>query len=125
MRGHSNAPGSPAPDWKGRASTHRQNLFAFLVRRGSTGVLASELYSQPDLYGRSPRNRASELARQGCRFLDALRTNGKQLGHWEGDNDYRYILVPPYPEKFDPLPNYAARTNAEGENLSLFSEVRP
>jgi hypothetical protein len=37
----------------------------WLRERGPQGVLGSELYSRPDLYGRSPRNRISELRRDG------------------------------------------------------------
>jgi hypothetical protein len=36
-----------------------------LRERGATGVLSSELYDNPQLYGRSPRNRVSEMRRDG------------------------------------------------------------
>jgi hypothetical protein len=36
-----------------------------LRERGPQGVLGSELYARPELYGRSPRNRISELRKAG------------------------------------------------------------
>ncbi len=52
--------GAPA-----RCASHKKNIHTFLEQRGPQGVLGSELYSRPDLYGRSPRNRISELRRDG------------------------------------------------------------
>jgi hypothetical protein len=36
-----------------------------LKDRGAQGVLGSDLYARPELYGRSPRNCISELRRDG------------------------------------------------------------
>src|SRR5215475_11027386 len=52
--------GAPA-----RAATHYDAIFRLLRERGHKGVLGSELYARPELYGRSPRNRVSELRRDG------------------------------------------------------------
>jgi len=67
--------GAPA-----RAGSHRANVRAFLVERGAIGVLSREMYERPELYGRSPRNRVSELKKAG----DIIGTR------WEGE-EYRYI----------------------------------
>jgi hypothetical protein len=99
---------TPAPDWKSRASNHRTNIYRLLVERGARGVTNNELDANREFFGRAFRNRISELAQMGCKFLDSERTNGKHLGHWEGE-DYRYVMVPPYPEKFRPLPDYYAQ----------------
>src|SRR5208283_5210595 len=48
-----------------RTASHKANILALLKERGPQGVCGSELYSRPDLYGRSPRNRISELRREG------------------------------------------------------------
>jgi hypothetical protein len=52
--------GAPA-----RTRSHYAAILQLLRERGPQGVLGSELYSSPDLYGRSPRNRISELRRDG------------------------------------------------------------
>jgi hypothetical protein len=54
--------GSGAPE---RAHSQRERILALLRERGATGVLASELYDSPHLFGRSPRNRVSELRQDG------------------------------------------------------------
>jgi hypothetical protein len=46
-----------------RSRSHYEAILTLLRERGPQGVLGSELYSRPDLYGRSPRNRISELRR--------------------------------------------------------------
>ncbi len=53
--------GAPA-----RTASHKENIRRLLVERGPQGVRGSELYSRPDLYGRSPRNRISELRAEGA-----------------------------------------------------------
>ncbi len=57
--------GSGAPC---RTRSHYAAILKLLRERAEQGqgVLGSELYSRPDLYGRSPRNRISELRRDGC-----------------------------------------------------------
>src|SRR5262245_15267583 len=52
--------GAPA-----RSRSHYDAILELLRRRGPKGVLSSELYAQPHLYGRSPRNRISELRKAG------------------------------------------------------------
>jgi hypothetical protein len=51
----------------GRCASHYQAILRLLRERAEEGqgVLGSELYSRLDLYGRSPRNRISELRRDG------------------------------------------------------------
>jgi hypothetical protein len=59
---------SPAPkDWRKRTRSHYQNIGDLLKERGEQGlgVRSSELYVEPERYGRSPRNRISELRRDG------------------------------------------------------------
>ena len=52
--------GAPA-----RSRSHYDAILELLRKRGLQGVLGSELYSHPNLYGRSPRNRISELRKDG------------------------------------------------------------
>ncbi len=54
--------GAPA-----RCASHYAAILRLLRERAEDGlgVLGSELYSHPDLYGRSPRNRISELRKDG------------------------------------------------------------
>lgn len=52
--------GAPEHTW-----SHYTRILALLRERGPVGVLSSELYDAPDLYGRSPRNRISEIRRDG------------------------------------------------------------
>jgi hypothetical protein len=52
--------GAPA-----RCASHTQNILRLLWDRGAQRILGSELYSRPDLYGRSPRNHISELRKDG------------------------------------------------------------
>ena len=54
--------GSGAPI---RSRSHYATILQLLRDRGPRGVLSSELYARPELYGRSPRNRISELRRDG------------------------------------------------------------
>jgi hypothetical protein len=56
--------GSGAPS---RCQSHKERIRALLKERGPAGVLSSELYDSPEPYGRSPRNRISELRKpDGC-----------------------------------------------------------
>ena len=48
-----------------RSRSHYEAILELLRERGPQGVLGSELYSRPDLYGRSPRNRISQLRKDG------------------------------------------------------------
>lgn len=54
--------GKGAPE---RCASHKSAILILLRERGPQGVLGSELYSRPDLYGRSPRNRICELRKDG------------------------------------------------------------
>jgi|SRR5208283_487617 len=48
-----------------RTRSHYERILALLRERGASGVLSSELYDSPNLFGRSPRNRISELRKDG------------------------------------------------------------
>jgi hypothetical protein len=55
-------PGAGAPS---RTKSHYSAILQLLKDRGEQGVLSSELYGRPELFGRSPRNRISELRKHG------------------------------------------------------------
>jgi hypothetical protein len=65
-----------------RARTHYTRILALLRERGAAGVLGSELYDAPHLYGRSPRNRISKLRQDGHLI------EGKPRG-----SDWHYVLI--------------------------------
>jgi hypothetical protein len=71
-----------------RTRSHYDAILALLRERGPQGVLASELYDHPHLYGRSPRNRISELRRDG--FVIS--------GEARGASDWHYVLLPDSPD---------------------------
>ena len=48
-----------------KAGSHYERILTLLKERGPAGVLSSELYDQPHLYGRCPRNRVSEIRKAG------------------------------------------------------------
>jgi hypothetical protein len=52
-------------NWRTRAASHYAHILEFLKQRGASGVLSSELYDNPALFGRSPRNRISEMRAHG------------------------------------------------------------
>ena len=54
-------------DWRRRARSHYDNIAELLKQRGQQGlgVRSSELYASPEKFGRSPRNRISELRSDG------------------------------------------------------------
>jgi hypothetical protein len=72
---------SPLPPNRCKAQKYR--ILTLLRERGARGVLASELYAKPELYGRSPRNRISELRKAG--YLIA--------GEQRGNTDWIYIFA--------------------------------
>ena len=72
--------GSGAPV---RSRSHYDAILELLRERGPQGVLGSELYSRPDLYGRSPRNRISEL-RKDVYLIE---------GNPHGTSDWFYRLI--------------------------------
>ena len=70
--------------WRERARSHKENIAELLKQRAEQGlgVRSSELYQEPHLYGRSPRNRISELKQRGWNV------GGKSYG----DADWFYWL---------------------------------
>jgi hypothetical protein len=66
-----------------RARSHYDRILGLLRERGPAGVLASELYDAPHLYGRSPRNRISECRKDGHLI------EGKP----RGASDWHYVLL--------------------------------
>jgi hypothetical protein len=77
-----------------RTRSHYAAILALLIERGRAGVLASELYSFPEKYGRSPRNRISELRRDGFRIE----------GEARGASDWHYRLLQDKPEQWQGRP---------------------
>ncbi|SRR6266481_832260 len=77
-----------------RTRSHYLRILELLRERGPRGVLGSELYARPELYGRSPRNRISELRRDGYRIEGAAR----------GASDWHYKLVEDKPERSQDRP---------------------
>jgi hypothetical protein len=73
----------PHPDVPERTRTHYARILALLRERGPAGVLASELYDGPHLYGRNLGNRTSELRRDGHRIDRNPR----------GSCDWHYVLT--------------------------------
>jgi len=66
------------------AHSQRALIFERLRDAGARGVLAAELYDDPQCrYGRSPRNRISELRAMGHKIT----------GEWEGKINFRYTLI--------------------------------
>ncbi len=70
--------------WRGRTRSHYANIAELLKQRGEQGlgIRGSELYSDVERFGRSPRNRISELRRDGWSI------GGKA----SGDADWFYWL---------------------------------
>jgi len=111
-------PGAPA-----RTRSHYDRILGLLRERGLAGVLASELYDAPHLYGRSPRNRISEIRAD-------LKGDG---GFWEitgkarGASDWHYVLQSKTPssdwyerETGQPRPSEQA-PRARHDDLPLFA----
>jgi hypothetical protein len=70
--------GAPA-----RCGSHKAAILALLWERGPQGVRGSELYNSPQRFGRSPRNRISELRKEGCLIS----------GEPHADSDWHYVLL--------------------------------
>lgn len=70
--------GAPA-----RCASHKSAILALLRERGPKGVLGSELYDFPEKFGRSPRNRVSELRKEGHLIS----------GEPRGVSDWHYVLL--------------------------------
>jgi len=106
--------GAPA-----RCNSHRENILHLLCERGSQGVLGSELYDAPEKFGRSPRNRISELRKAG--FL----IEGKP----HGAADWHYVLLRDS-EGAKPESDFMRRHKLEEQRelakaAPLFAAVRP
>ena len=86
-----------------RASSQRQRILERLREAGARGVLAAELYDDPQCrFGRSPRNRVSELRAMGHKIV----------GEWESKIDFRYTLLKETPSP-KALPDYGAQKNLD------------
>lgn len=105
------------------ASSQRERILERLRDAGPRGVLAAEFYDDPQCrYGRSPRNRISELRAMGHKIK----------GAWEGRTDFRYTLVE---ETQAPkaLPDYGAqkkldwyeRQSGQGRPSSALTNLGP
>jgi len=99
----------------GRTHSQRMAILCFLRERGAAGVLGSELYAEPCRFGRSPRNRVSELRKAGFRIVGAAR----------GTADWHYALI----AEPQPIPASAKwkalRKKAIDIELPLFAGVAP
>jgi hypothetical protein len=115
--------GSGAP---ARCTSHKENILRLLRERGPEGVLGSELYARPELYGRSPRNRVGEL-RQSGHLIE---------GKSHGSSDWHYVLSHENPSPTPkpsagkpsqqiPLSNYMRQVQIEQDDAApLFAGVR-
>jgi hypothetical protein len=79
---------SRARPWRGtgtpgRCASHKSAILTLLLARGPAGVLGSELYNFPEKFGRSPRNRISELRAEGHLISGVPR----------GGSDWHYVLI--------------------------------
>src|SRR5262245_1401217 len=74
------ARGTGAPS---RTNSHYDRILALLRERGPTGVISSELYDAPHLFGRSPGNRISEMRQAG----HLIETSAA------GESTVRYVLL--------------------------------
>jgi len=102
--------GSGAP---ARTKSHYSRILALLRERGPAGALSSELYERPELYGRSPRNRVSELRKHG-HLIQTVPA---------GASIVRYVLTHENPSPIErtpakPAPNWQNRQRVTG--LPLF-----
>jgi hypothetical protein len=77
--------GAPA-----RTRSHYDAILALLRERGPHGALSSELYDAPHLYGRSPRNRISEIRADLKKDGDFWEIRGEA----RGASDWWYVLQP-------------------------------
>jgi hypothetical protein len=107
-----------------RTHSHYEEILELLRERGSQGVLGSELYARPELYGRSPRNRISELRRDGHLI------EGKP----HGSSDWFYRLIRDtagaapqagspdwYAREHGPRPSHKANDPQGSPELPLFA----
>jgi helix-turn-helix protein len=81
------------------ATSQRERILERLRAAGPRGVLAAEFYDDAQCrYGRSPRNRISELRAIGHKIT----------GEWEGKINFRYTLIEETPAP-KVLPDYNAQ----------------
>jgi hypothetical protein len=109
--------GAPA-----RTRSHYVAILALLRERGPHGVLGSELYDAPHLYGRSPRNRVSEIRADLKKDGDFWEITGEA----RGGSDWHYVLRSKKPSSDwyecatgQPRPGQAPR--ATHDDLPLFA----
>jgi hypothetical protein len=95
--------GSGAP---ARCSSHKAAILALLRERGPAGILSSELYDAPERYGRSPRNRISELRREGCLIEGSARGSSDWFYRLIRDKDGIASAPKPEPAKPQPLKSW-------------------
>lgn len=102
-----------------RCKSHKTNVLKFWIEcaRQGRAMLGSELYAHPELYGRSPRNRISELKKDGYIFESTPR----------GSNDQAYrLLRGPHGEAYAPADWYERQTGKQRPRWQArpFSEKR-
>jgi hypothetical protein len=112
--------GAPA-----RCASHKSAILTLLRERGPQGVLGSDLYDSPEKFGRSPRNRISELRKDGCLIS----------GEPRGNSDWHYISLrdscgakpgPDPPAGQVPISNYMKKVHEEqAAALPLFAGNKP
>lgn len=112
-------------DWRRRARSHYENISSLLCQRAEQGlgVKGSELYSDVERFGRSPRNRISELRRDGW-DIGGKASGDSDWFYWlRSDNCGRAYATKRFdePENF-PRPKLVAQPPLK--ELSLF-DVRP
>jgi hypothetical protein len=97
-----------------RTLTHKGRILALLRERGSRGVLGSEFYEFPHLYGRRAAARIAELRREGHNIM------GEPRG---GGIDWRYWLIERRPVPA-PEPEEASVAADDTQDLPLFVGLR-
>ena len=106
--------GAPA-----RCASHKENILALLRERADRGqtVLGSELYADPHRFGRSPRNRISELRQEGHLI------EGKP--HGSADWEYRLIRedLAPKQDWYEATRGPRVKADTPTDALPLFSEA--
>jgi Helix-turn-helix domain len=96
-----------------RTRSHYERILALLRERGTTGVLSTELYDAPRLFGRSPRNRISDLRKHG----HLIETKPA------GPSSVRYVLLRENSSSKDWFEHSTGRKRpGVGVDLPLFSE---
>ena len=78
-----------ATRWRSRARSHYENILELLKQRaeGGQGVRASELYREPQRFGRSPRNRISEANQRGWSIGSKPYGTGGDWFYWLRSDD--------------------------------------